>query len=359
MKGIGSNMFDLYNIIGDQDSLKEKFNILEKIGVGGEATVFKVQHIETGDIYALVRDKEIKQLMSPNFEKPLISALQNNQMINPHQASLHNYFWVTSKNLGINKTTGEANYFVAQQETNIDYGSGDIVTRYFDEDETARTFRHRLYLLELGICDCSSNKTYRALVRSGEHNLTMELLTNAICCLSFKTAGINDSDNKPRNHILVPSNECYYGNQNMGSFDYWAYHLCEGLTIYVPAQNFLSKRIDFMDWTTSSPTFVCNRENCLKLITQFIKNKRHLLKFDTQHYSLNLDDHLATPDSDNILDIYPNKSYQPITTLQAYFRRHHAQIKTHGLFTSKTLESSENNMIGKTEKLPSSFQCDF
>lgn len=232
--------YKLCSLIGNQDALIKTFEILERIGEGGESLVYKIKHRESHRVFALVVDKELKQLMRLDQEKDVITTMMNNQKNNCHQMMIFDFFWITSKNLGVSKSSGQAKLV----HVNRNVQPGDLLNRYYDNDATAQEFRHRVYIMELGACNLTE-KTYAQLP---DDKKTYDRLQMRICELSFKTAGINSTDNKLRNHVIMPSTEVVYGGKPMSNYDYWAYSLCYDLVIYIPKQEQVVKRIDFIDW---------------------------------------------------------------------------------------------------------------
>lgn len=67
--------FDLCEVIGNQDKLKEKFNIIRHFGGGGESCVFLVEEIETKNRFALVVETAVHRIKKPDADKPVITAM--------------------------------------------------------------------------------------------------------------------------------------------------------------------------------------------------------------------------------------------------------------------------------------------
>ncbi len=236
--------FELCEVIGNQDKLKEQFAIIRKIGGGGESRAFEVEVYATNKKYALVVENALHSLMDPEHEKPVIEAMMRHQRYNCHQAKIHGYFWITSKNMGTCKQTGKPRTLVIPYQNVKD---NDIFNREYDNDETATIYRHRAYLLELGICDLASTM-YSKFLADKICDDNFDNLSANIAHSCLRLAGLSAMDFKGRNHILVPASQCEYDGKLMSDFDYWAYHICEGITIYIPCQKYVVKRIDFLDW---------------------------------------------------------------------------------------------------------------
>lgn len=209
---------------------------------------------------------------------------------------------------------------------------GDILTRHYDNDETAEIFRHRVYLLELGICDLAS-ETYRGYVKSGECDRDIDFLTAQLSELSLKKSGIFSCDNKMRNYVLVKSDECKYDGKIMADYKYWAYHINKNLTVYIPRQKYVVKRIDFLDWGFN-PKVEINIE----------KDKEYLFKECLYDDLSALKQFCTKPVSNSVLNIYPNQGYPKSVVLEQHSPECKDQIRSvHNLFIQPDNTNLENS----------------
>jgi hypothetical protein len=232
-------LLPLYQIITQPDLL-ERFKIIDRIGGGGEASVWKVQDKSTRNHYALIVNQEMRSLASPDHRKKFVERLLKNQQHNPHITAIYAYFWIKNPNFPPNPPKGEKMGVLPFQNIKPGYVLNDL----YANDPNATPYRHETIVMQLGLADLESHN-FRNLGIDPTIIKLMRVFNSISLCMD----GIIPGDDKLRNYIYLETATQTYKNQKMGDYDYWRYFS----QFYIPKQSYIIKRIDYGNWIHNEP----------------------------------------------------------------------------------------------------------
>lgn len=201
------------------DDFLNCFHLSAFLGRGGSSDAWQVMDNITGNFYAFVLSQRINDL----HNSKLLSQLECLQERNPHLTKIHDYFMIRSiKQLYIQ--------------------NGESIFPFLYNNE------HEALLLELGLGILAS-QSFKDLVSEGRIS---EEIINLMKTLNRYILNENrivyKDDDSDKNYIYVNSCDVYCKGEKMSDYDIWHYKISTSISIYMPKQDYVIKRIDYKDW---------------------------------------------------------------------------------------------------------------